>query len=98
MMLKWEAAILNRLYSTNIFDKIVLKSSQVEDINYDLPLQIYHSINQEANEDKLIFERLKMSDFINGAHLLCKSKSMEEKRGQILAFNEIIRQMQSISK
>lgn len=44
MLLKWEATILNRIYETTLFDKIILHDKSIENISYSRPFEIYESI------------------------------------------------------
>jgi len=75
LLLKWEAVILNRIYDTILFENIVIKSNTIEDINYYPPLEIYKNIHK-IDELDLDTALLKPKDFVEGAHLLCKSKSI----------------------
>lgn len=75
LLLKWEAIILNRIYDTTLFENIVIKSNTIEDINYYPPLEIYKNIHKIEELD-LNTAILKPIEFIEGAHVLCKSKSM----------------------
>lgn len=67
--------ILNTLYETTLFDKIVTKSSSLDDLDYALPLQIYaHLSHQEPPPSPVHW--LTTQDFLKSAHLLCKSQDL----------------------
>jgi hypothetical protein len=88
MLLKWEAVILNHIYETSLFDKIIIKSSSVEEIDYGLPLEIYKNVTK--NESLAIpVPWLKTNEFISCAHLLCRSRDLEEKKKNILMLDKL---------
>lgn len=75
VLLKWEAVILNKIYDTTLFENIIIKSTSIEDINYYPPLEIYKNIHK-VDELDLNPVILRPKEFVEAAHLVCKSRSM----------------------
>ena len=88
MLLKWEAVILNHIYETSLFDKIIIKSSSVEEIDYGLPLEIYKNITKNESLPMPV-PWLKTNEFISCAHLLCRSRDLVEEKKNILMLDKL---------